>query len=392
MSKTKFRAALIAAVLSTSALTAPPAWADLPVTDPISDGILNAMQSAVTSAISNMEKSLQQAMTDITNPTSLASILTNGFNQNANYAKAQVGAQQGIADASNEANAQFQLQMRDAGIRDQQTLSPQQCVGADDGQVIVTAGGQGWKTAQSIEAVTDARGEALINTPGYFGAGQASEANAQLHLARYCDSTDVAAGLCSAAATLADADQHADSLFGNDNLNDANGVNAANDFGSELIQPIVPAAIRGDQLTSINGQDAMVRRRSYNARMSLARSVINYAIGIQSPSVTMTPQQQQEMTAMGITVPQAGSWLQSISLEVSRRISDATYFASLQSMPPASVEREIATELAQGNYLAFENFRLGLLRATIEATQLSATVEKSIPPTTEMPSPSIAAN
>ena len=392
MSRTKLRAALGAAILSTSALTSAPAWADLPVTDPISDGILNAMQSAVTSAISNMEKSLQQAMTDITNPTSLASILTNGFNQNANYTKAQVGAQQGIADASNEANAQFQLQMRDAQIRDQQTLSPQQCVGADDGQVIVTAGGQGWKAAQSIEAVTDARGEALYGTPAYLGAGQASEANAQLHLARYCDTTDVQAGLCSAAATMADADQHADSLFGNDNLNDANGVNAANDFGSELIQPIVPAAIRGDQLTSINGQDAMVRRRSYNARMSLARSVINYAIGIQTPSVTMTPQMQQEMTAMGITVPQAGSWLQSISLEVNRRISDAGYLAGLQSMPPASVEREIASELAQGNYLAFENFRLGLLRATIEATQLSTTVEKSNPPTTEMPSPSIAAN
>ena len=71
MSRTKLRAALGAAILSTSALTSAPAWADLPVTDPISDGILNAMQSAVTSAISNMEKSLQQAMTDITNPTSL---------------------------------------------------------------------------------------------------------------------------------------------------------------------------------------------------------------------------------------------------------------------------------------------------------------------------------
>lgn len=389
---TKFRLALGAAILSTSALTSVPAWADLPVTDPISDGILNAMQSAVTSAISNMEKSLQQAMTDITNPTSLASILTNGFNQNANYAKAQVGAQQGIADASNEAMAQFELENRDAQIRDQQTLSPQQCVGADNGQVIAVAAGQGWKTAQSIEGVTDMRGEALNGTPAWFGAGQASEANAQLHLARYCDSTDSAAGLCSNPGTLADADQHADSLFGNDNLGDVNGVNAANDFGSELIQPIVPAAIRGDQLTSINGQDAVVRRRSYNARMSLARSVINYAIGLQTPSIVLTPQQQQEMQNMGITVPQAGSWLQSVSLEVNRRISDATYLAGLQTMPPASVEREIATEMAQGNYLAFENFRLGLLRATVEATQLATGVEGHFPTTTEMPSPSIAAN
>ena len=392
MSRNRFRAVIGAAVLSTSTLTSAPAWADLPVTDPISDGILNAMQSAVTSAISNMERSLQQAMTDITNPTSLASILTNGFNQNANYAKAQVGAQQGIADATNEVMAQYQLQLRDAQIRDQQTLSPQQCVGADDGQVIVTAGGQGWKTARSIGAVTDVRREAVRGTPAYYGAGQASAANAALHASRYCDSNDVEAGVCSKAAISADADQDANSLFGNDNLDDANGVNAANDFGAELIEPIVPAAIRGDQLTSINGQDAMVRRRSYNARMSLARSVINYAIGVQTPSVTMTPQMQQEMQNMGITVPQAGSWLQSISLEVNRRISDATYLAGLQNMPPASVEREIASELAQGNYLAFENYRLGLLRATIEAAQLSTSVEKSIPSTTEMPSPSIAAN
>ena len=392
MTKAKFRMALGAAILWTSALTTVPAWADLPVTDPISDGIFQTMQNALQSAITSVGKQLQQAMTDITNPTSLASILTNGFNQNSNYAKAQVGAQQEITDASNEAMAQFELQKRDADIRDQQSLSSQQCVGADDGQVIVVAGGQGWKAAQSIEAVTDARGEALQGTPAYFGAGQASEANAQLHLSRYCDSTDVSAGLCSGPATVPDADQHADSLFGNDNLGDVNGVNAANDFGSELIQPIVPAALRGDQLTSVNGQDAVVRRRSYNARMSLARSVINYAIGIQTPSVVMTPQQQQEMQSMGITVPSAGSWLQSISLEVNRRISDATYLAGLQTMPPASVEREIATELAQGNYLAFENFRLGLLRASIEATQLASGVEGRFPTTTEMPSPSIAAN
>lgn len=392
MIRSRFRTALAAAILATTSLTAAPAWADLPVTDPISDGIFKAMQNALQTAVTSVGNQLQKAMTDITDPTSLSSILTNGFNQNANYAKAQVGAQQGIADASNTAMAQYQLQLRDVSIRDQQTLSPQQCVGADNGQVIVVAGGQGWKTAQSIEAVTDARGEALINTPGYYGAGQASAANSRLHLSRYCDTTDQSAGLNCTPGTSADADQHADSLFGNDNLSDVNGVNAANDFGTELIQPIVPAAIRGDELTSINGQDAMVRRRSYNARMSLARSVINYAIGIQSPAVVLTPQQQEEMQNMGITVPAAGSWLQAISLEVNRRISDATYLAGLQSMPPASVEREIATEMAQSNYLAFENFRLGLLRATIEATLLANGVEKNFPTTTEMPSPSIVAN
>ena len=392
MSQSNPRLALFASLVCSSALIWSPAWADLPVTDPGTDTILDSLQSGISKWFQNLSKQFNSDFVDKTNPNSMASILTNGFNQNANYAKAQVGAQEGIADASNEAMAQYQLSLRDGDIRDQQTLTPQQCIGADDGQVIAVAAGQGWKTAQSIEGVTDMRGEALNGTPAWYGAGQASEANAQLHLARYCDSTDSSAGLCSTPSALADADQHADSLFGNDNLGDVNGVNAANDFGSELIQPIVPAAIRGDQLTSINGQDAVVRRRSYNARMSLARSVIDYAIGLQTPSIVLTPQQQQEMQNMGITVPQAGSWLQSLSLEVNRRISDATYLTGLQQMPPASVEREIATELAQGNYLAYENLRLGLLRATIEATQLATGVEGHFATTTEMPSPSIAAN
>jgi hypothetical protein len=61
-------------------------------------------------------------------------------------------------------------------------------------------------------------------------------------------------------------------------------------------------------------------------------------------------------------------------------------------MPPASVEREIATELALSNYLAMQQYRVSLLHATIAATQLSATEETNFHPTTEMPSPPMAAN
>ena len=371
---------------------AAPAYADLPTIDITTDGILSAMQSAVTSAISNMEKSLTNAMTDLTNPASLSSLLTAGFSQNANYAKAQVGAQQQIADANNEVMTEQMLAFRDAEMRDQQTPSPQQCIALDSGQTATAAGLQGWRAMTSIEQITDARGEAGPGYPSWYGAGQASAANGQLHMKRYCSQDESNAGLCTMGQQT-NADQRASSLFGADNLVDVNGVNAANDFGTNLVQPVPPAALRGDQLTSINGQDAAVHRRSYNARMSLARSVISYAIGQQVPGIVLNQSQQQEMQNEGITVPaNGGSWLQVLSLEVNRRISSTAWQAGLQNMPPASVEREVATELALSNYIQFQNYRVALMQASLTATQIAQTEEHNFPTTTPMPSPSMASN
>ena len=367
------------------------ARADLPVIAPATDSLLALLQTAVTDAISTMQKGITDALTDLTNPASVSSLLTAGFTQNANYSKAQIGAQQQIADASNTAMARYERDVRNSDIRDEQTANPENCATIDNGQVTEAAALQGWRAATAIEAVTDARGEALPNTPAYYGTGQAMEAAAQLHLQRYCSATDATAGLCTA-TQQADFDQRASSLLGADNLIDTDGVNAANDYGSNLIEPIVPAALRSDQLTSVNGQDAATRRRSYNARMSLARSIINYDIGVQSPGVTLTPAQQQQMTNEGIPVPKSSSWMQVISLEVNRRLADVSWAAGLQSMPPASVEREIATELALSNYLAFQNYRVGMMNATVSAARLAVATEHDFKPTTPMPSPSIAAN
>ena len=370
-----------------------PARADLPTIDITTDGILAALQTAVTEAISTMQKGVTDALTDLGNPESVSSLLTAGFTQMANYVKAQVGAQQQIADASNTAMARFGRDVRNSEIRDEQPPNVQNCTALDSGQVVTAASLQGWRTAQTIGGVMDPRGEALIGTPAYFGAGQAMQAAGLVHINRYCSSTEAEAGLCAAAAPeKQNADQRASSLFGTDNLIDQDGINAANDFGTNLIQPIVPAALRGDQLTSINGQDASGRRRSYNARMSLARNAINLAIGQQTPGVTLTAEQQQLLTNAGLTPPASGSWLQALSLEVTRRISDVSWAAGLQAMPPASVEREVATELALGNYLALQNYRVTLLNATISAAQLAASEEGRFHTTTPMPSPSIAAN
>jgi hypothetical protein len=393
MSRKTLLAAMGGIILGGVLFNAAPALADLPVIDFGTDSILQAMQTALTNAISSMEKSVTNALTDLANPASVSSLLTAGFTQNANYAKAQVSAQQQIADGSNTAMARFTRDVRNSQIRDEQTPNVQNCTAIDSGQVVAAASLQGWRTAQTIGAVMDPRGEALIGTPAYYGAGQAMQAAGQVHLSRYCSTTESAAGLCTvASAALQNADQRASSLFGADNLVDQTGVNAANDFGTNLIQPIVPAALRGDQLTSINGQDAAARRREYNARMSLARSAIDLAIGQQTPGVTLTAQQQQLLTNEGLTPPASGSWLQALSLEVTRRISDVSWAAGLQAMPPTSVAREVATELALSNYLALQNYRVTLLNATIAASQLAASEEASFRTTTPMPSPSIAAN
>lgn len=59
-------------------------------------------------------------------------------------------------------------------------------------------------------------------------------------------------------------------------------------------------------------------------------------------------------------------------------------------MPTASVLREIATELAQSNYLAMQNYRLGLYQASVGATGIAQTEEAHMQhASNKMPSPTI---
>ena len=380
---------LAGAAIGAVLFNARPALADLPVFDFAVDGAIGLLQTAVTDAVTNIGTQISNTVTQL--DTDVSQLLTNGFTQEANYAKAQVGAQQQIADAQDTAMARFDRDLRNAQIRDEQTPSPQACLAIDDGQSVAAASAQSWSVAAAIANVTDPRGEAGPNTPAFYGQGQASGAAGALHFGRYCSQTEQQAGLCTL-SQLQNADQRAGSLFGTDTYPDQNGVNAANDFATMLIQPVAPAALRGDQLTSVNGQDAVMRRRSYNARMSLARSVLSYAIGLQTPSVVLTAQQQQEMQNEGLQATQNGSWMQAVSLEVNRRLDGVTWAASLQAMPPAAVEREIAIQLALGNYLAVQNFRVQLFNAVVSAAHFATTEERSFLPTTEMPTLSMAGN
>jgi hypothetical protein len=374
---------------------AAPARADLPTFDAISHFLITQMQNAVTNAVTKVEDAVTNIGTLISDKilnldTDLNDVISRGFTQQSTYQKAAVGAQMQIADASNAAIARVNRDTRNAQIASEHTPSPQQCLTLDAGQTGVSASVAAVAVAKSIGLITDNRGEALSGQPAFYGQAQAVQAINYLHWSRYCSQTEADAGLCSTTG-LANADQHAWNLFGNGNLGDQDGINAANDYATNLVQPIVPAALRADQLASVTGQDASARRRSYNARMSLARGVMNYAIAVQSPTVTLSPTQKQQLTNEGLPVVDKGSWLQAITLEVDRRFSDVGWAAALQQMPPATVAREIATQLALGNYLALQNYRVGLWHAAIAATQVAQAEEVNFRGTVAMPTPNMAA-
>jgi hypothetical protein len=362
-----------------------PAYADLPTVDVLVDGAVKALENAVVSALGDVVSSITGLQT------SLTQTLNNGFTQNANYSKAQIGAHQQITDASNTVMARFALDTRARQIVDEHVASPVHCDALNNGAAVVVSSAQSWKTAQSMENVSDPRGEAFPNQPAYFGAGQAVQAVNQLHLSRYCSPTESAAGLCSISA-LPNADQRATSLFATGTYDGQQGVTAANDYATNLIQPVVPASLRGDQLTSVSGQDAAARRREYNARMSLAHNVVDYVIAAQAPSTPLNAQQQQQAQSEGLTPVATASWLEALTLDVDRRYSDANWAGQLQTMPPASVEREVALELAATNYLLLQNYKVGLMNASTAATGLAQQTEKDFPPATQMATPSMSGN
>jgi len=398
MRKTLLRTA--AATALACVLAAPrPARADWPTFDVITHTLLQQAQNAITTAVTNVEKAVTNIGTTIGNKitnlgTDLSSVLSNGFTQQANYAKAQVGAQQQIADASNTVNATFQKALRSAQIRDEQTLSPQACAALNSGQSVVVAAGQSWRVSQTLSLITDRRGQALPGTPAYIGEGQSAAAITQLHLSRYCNETEAQAGLCTLNAARQNLDQTASSLLGYSAYNPdpaASGVNAANDYATTVIQPIVPAAARADALNSVAGQNAEARRRGYNAKMSLARLVASDVIASRTNSVNLTDDQKAEIAAEGITPTDQSSWLGAMQLEVNRRYSGVAWAAGLQAAPSSkAVEIEIATELAMSNYLAMANYKLNQQIAMVNAALLATAAQAELKPAASMPSPNIA--
>ena len=400
---TLFGSTALGVVLGGILFNAAPSLADMPVIDVTSilkeTGILDVLNT-----MNSVETSMQNAINTLLGKTGpiatalgpttygdVSTLLRQGFTQEANYSKASVGAQQNIADASNTIMAQQARNLRDAQIRDEQTASPTACANLDGGVATQSAAVQGYKVGAVIAAIHDLRGEAGQGMPSHFGQAEAVASMSRDHNGLYCDAEDAAALNCPL-SQHPDADQQMLSLFGSGTYADQNAVNMAKDYAVNLIEPIAPAALRGDQLSSTTGQDAAVRRRSYNARMSLAQSFVDNTIGMQTPSVPLTPLQQQYLQELGLPSQTNGSWLQVLQIESERRISSVSWNAEIQAIPPASVVREIALELAMNNYLLFQNFKLNLKHTTIDATRLAEETDHEFQPAVRMPTPSIAAN
>jgi hypothetical protein len=390
--------AALGIVVGAVLFNAPQALADLPVIDPASileeTGILNVLQTinTVENDVKSGINSIFGALGDNSFGT-VQQLLQEGFTQTSNYLKGQIGAVQQITDASNTAMSQFRLAVRDAQIRDEHTPSPAACVALDGGVGTQSAAVNAFGMYQALAATHDLRGEGGPGMPSYYGTAQGIASNAANHVALYCDANDQAAGLCANGASnlKADADQRFSSLFGGGTYPDQASVVAAKDYAINLIEPAAPGALRGDQLASIAGQDAAMRRRSYNARMSLAQSFVDQAIALQTSSVPLTATQQQYLSNLGLPAQQNGSLYQVMQIEAERRISDVSWASWMQNAPPASVEREIAIELAQTNYLLWQTFKIALQTGTISATQIAQTAEHDFMPTVRMPAPAMQA-
>lgn len=352
---------------------------------------------AMNFAMGVFQKAFDKALSGLTDAvTNIGNVFDKGITglgtQNANYSKASISAQEQIADATNTVMARNARDIRNAQIRDEHVLNPQACASLDGGQAVAVSAGQSWKVGDSISFITDKRSQGLPSTPAWAGQGQATQASNQLHLSRYCSQNEQAAGLCKNwDGAKENSDQKARSLLGMPSYADQDGVNAANDYARNLIEPVPPGALRGTQLSTLAGQDASAKRRGYNAQISLANGVLNDIIGSHTSSVVLTSAQQQQAQAQGLTSTTTASWFEAQDLEVNRRISDIGWHAALQAMPPKSVLVEIATELAMGNYIAWQNYRMAQQSAAVAAAQLAAMATASLKAAPPLPTPQIAA-
>lgn len=382
---------------------APPAYADLPTIDvgAIAEAIKsNSTLASVLSTIRTVSTTINDvkmfannilnSLGDNTFGT-VQSLLQQGFTQNANYSKATINANRDIADASNAAMAGFQTQIRQVQIRDEHTVSPEACRTLDNGVSTTAAGVQGFNVAYVIGQIHSARGRADIGMPSYLGEAQGVASMSRQHLGRYCDQKDADAGLCAAPAAVPNADSDASSLFGGGTYADQAAVDAAKDYATNLIQPVAPAALRGAQLSSVEGQDAAVRRRSYDARMSLAFNVVDEEIGRRTPSVPITADQAAYLTSLGLPAPASGniSWQTALQIEAERRASGVGWAATLQSAPPATVSREIALELATTNVLLFQNLKQSQRGNALLSALLAETVDRNFNPSARIPIPNV---
>lgn len=378
-----YAAAFVLALFMWCAVTPQPAYAMFGVDTAAIVGAITALQGAMNSVIAEMQGVLDAALVEI-NFSALS-----GFSQITNYLKAQVGANEQIADANNMVNARLQRDVINAHIMDEHAVNRQDCLNLEGGQATIVAARKAEDVQLALDVAKDARTRAARNTPSWTGAGQASQANNSLHFSKYCDDAEAEAGLCSLADTaLKGADQDASSLLTPPVYTDQKAIDRANDYETTLIQPVVPAAMRGNAITTPEGQQAMPGRRSYNAAISLAHDIGNDVLSWRAGTVTLTAAQKAEAQREGISQTDTGSLWEATELEVNRRYSGTDWQADLQAMPSEkSVLIQIALLDSQRNWLLWQQLKLQQKTALVSAKRLALEADASLKRFTPLPVP-----
>lgn len=377
---TKLVAAATCAFMLGTMIAPRPAYADFDAAAVVA--AIGALEKAIGVGLTSVQNVLNSTL-DIMNTT-----LGSGFSQISNYLKAQVGAQEQIADANNMIQARLARDVRNAQLRDDHAVNRQDCLNLEGGQAAVVAVHNGTEVATALDVGQDQRTEARPGTPSWNGAAQGAQANNNHHFSLYCSDAEAQAGICTqASGTLQNADQEADSLFGPPTYTDTSDITAANDYVTTLIQPVAPAALRGTALTSIEGQSTLPKRRSYDAAISLALHIGHDIVGWHANTVTLSPAQQAEAVREGIKNTDVGSAFEATDLEINRKYSGTDWQADLQAMPSdKSVLVQIALLDAQRNWLLWQQFQLDQERALVEANRLAIEAGSNLP-ISPMPSP-----
>lgn len=295
--------------------------------------------------------------------------------QVSNYMKGMLFGIQQTQDASNIANARFRRDIRNAEIRDEHVPTPTACETLDNSMRQMVAAGESWVVRESLNAITDPRGEALPGSQAYMGSAASMSQHFARHAERYCNAGEAADGVCTE-TQMPNADQRASSLLGSLTYGPVQErIDAAVDYSAVLAQPVPPAALRGAAHRSHQGREVMSARRWYNAAVSLARYSLNDATARRTETVDLTDAQREQMRAQGMTPMQRGSWMLVTQLDVYRRASPS-YAAALQKMPPGSRVTESVQAQALRDAVQWETYKLLEQSTAIQAALLANEAEK----------------
>lgn len=343
---------------------------------------ITASKAAMTAAVTSVQTVLNGTLLIMN------TFLGNGFTQISNYLKAQVGAQEQIADANNMVQARIAREVRNAQSMEEHAVNREDCLNLSGGQAAVVAVRNADEVAAALNSSVDQRTHADKGTPAWYGEAQAAQSNNDMHFSRYCNDAEAEAGICAAVSKeQKNADQNASSLLTPPVYADQTAVTRANDYAMTLVQSVPTAALRGPALTSTAGQQSLPGRRAYGAAISLAHDIVHDVLSWHSGTVTLSDAQKAEAVREGITQTDTGSTWEATELEVNRRYGGTDWQADLQAMPPKSVMVQIALLDAQRNWLLWQQLKLDQKRAMAEAAQLAVAAEHHLQVPAPAPTP-----